>query len=510
MADGNFFTNVMRQPPASVEAEQAMLGALLVNNKAWPMIEDIVEPIHFSMPVYGRVFEICQKLINSGREASPVTVMPHLEGDDTLGRNKAGEVLAQLLKAMVGIMNARDYAVVIRDAWLRRRLYQACIETMDMCCSPGDASANDVVDGMESSLLTLARGMMEETATTRLDCAIGGAYDNARQALARGSGLAGISWGYRALDRMTGGLLPTAIYVLGARPAMGKTSLGFGISVRAAAAGSSVLFWSGEMTPPQLGARAGAAWAHISTQSVFTARRYDVPEDIETGEREPLADWQWRALKEGEAEAASLDLEIDSQPSITVARLRSRARRMKRSRKGLDLIVVDYITLMSSGSAQADMKPYERVTLISRQLKMLATELEVPIIVLAQLNRENEKREDKRPQLADLRDSGAIEQDADMVMFLHREHYYLKKNADSGLTQKERESGEDYANRCSALMQRVAASEGKAEVLIAKNRQGPTGTCHLKFTDQTTWFRDVHEDDRSPAWMVPEAKGDVL
>ncbi|MBO1361518.1 helicase [Acetobacter sacchari] len=504
MSDEGLFTNAFRALPENVAAEQSLLGAILTNNKAFQLVDDICEPEHFAVPIHGRIFEVCRKLVHQNVEASPITVRPHIDGDVLLGRQSSGEVLGALLRAMVGIINARDYAAAVRDAWLRRRLFRACSETLDLCCRPGDASASDIVDGLESSLLALARGMAEEMPTVSLEASIEAARLNALEASARGTGLAGASWGYRALDRMTGGLLPTAIYVLGARPAMGKTSLGFGIATRSAAAGSSVLFWSGEMKAEQLGARAGAAWANLSTQSVFTGRRYDIPEDVETGEREPLSDWQWRDLEAGERAAAGLSLEIDSQPAITVARLRSRARRMARSRKGLDLIVVDYISLMSSGSERADMSPYERITLVSRQIKQLALELQIPIIVLAQLNRENERREDKRPQLADLRDSGAVEQDADVVLFLHREHYYLKKMADGGLARKEKEAAEDYANRCSAMAQRVSMSEGRADVIFAKNRQGPTGTCPLRFTDHTTWFRDAHEDELSPAWLRPD------
>ncbi|MCE0743349.1 AAA family ATPase [Acetobacter sicerae] len=508
MNENSIFSNAFRSPPANTDAELALLGAILTNNKAFARVEDILEPDYFAVPLYGRVYEICRNLINSGIEASPITVKSPLEGDPLLGRQKVGEVFAIILKSVVGWLNARDYGSAIRDAWVRRTLFKACTETIDLCCVPGDAGAPDIVDMIETRLLSLARGMGEEKATVSLASAMEQARLNAIAASARGDGLAGTTWGYKALNRMTGGLLPGAVYVLGARPAMGKTSLGFGIATRAAAAGSSTLFWSGEMTPDQIGARAGAAWADLSTQSVFAGRRYDIPEDLETGERLPLESWQWRDLEAGEKAAASLPLEIDSQPAITVARLRSRARRMARSRTGLHLLVVDYIALMSSGSEHADMKPYERITIVSRQLKQLAQELQVPIIVLAQLNRENERREDKRPQLADLRDSGAIEQDADVVMFLHREHYYLKKQADAGVQRKDRETNEDYANRCSALAQRASASEGKAEVIIAKNRQGPTGTCHLRFTDHTTWFRDTTEDERSPAWSVPT--GDTI
>lgn len=506
MADGGMFGDALRQPPANVDAEQYLLGSILVNNKAYHAVDEIVEPEHFYNGLYGRIFAICRNVINSGSEANGATVMPHLMGDPLLGRQSAPEVMASLLVLNMGVASAASYARSIRDAWVRRCLYKACSEVLDRCCRPGDEKAPDIVDALENSLLELARGTDEAQPTTSLMDSMQQAREAAIAAAKRGNGLAGASWGYRALDRMTGGLMPSSMYLLGARPAMGKTSLGLGIAVRSAAAGSSVLFWSGEMTAPQLGARAGAAWANLSTQAVFTGRRYDVPEEAD-GTREVLSDWQWRDLAQGERAAAKLSLEIDTQSRITVAKLRSRARRMKRSRKGLDLIVLDYVGLMSAGSTYEDQRSYERITKISGQLKQLATELQVPMVVLAQLNRETERREDKRPMMSDLRDAGALEQDADVILLLHREHYYLKKQADAGLTRKDRESAEDFANRQSELVQRVHAAEGKADVLIPKNRQGPEGTCRLQFTNYTTWFRDVDEDALSPAWALAEGGG---
>lgn len=504
MADGGMFGDALRQPPVNVEAEQALLGAILVNNRAYALIDEIVEPEHFSVAIYGRIFDACQKIINAGRQADPITIRDYIEGDVLLGRKSAWEILDSLLRSNVSHTVVKSYGIAVRDAWVRRCLFKTCSETLDLCCRPGDESAADIVDGLENGLLELARGTDEAQPTVSLAASMEQARRAAISAARRGNGLAGISWGYRALDRMTGGMMPSAMYLLGARPAMGKTSLGFGIAVRSAAAGHSVLFWSGEMTAPQLGARAGAAWSGLSTQAVFTGRRYDIPEDIETGEREILSDWQWLDLEKGEHAAANLSLEIDTQSRITVAKLRSRARRMARSKKGLDLIVIDYVGLMSAGSTYEDQRSYERITKVSGQLKQLATELKIPILVLAQLNRETERRDDKRPMMSDLRDAGALEQDADMIMLLHREHYYLKKQQDAGLTPKDREIAEDFANRVSILEQRVQASVGKADVLIPKNRQGPEGTCHLRFTNRTTWFRDVSEDELSPAWVVAE------
>lgn len=502
MADGNMFGDALRTPPANIEAEQGLLGTILMNNKAFHLIDEMLEPEHFSVGIYGRVYEVMQRIINAGREADPVTIREHIEGDVLLGRKKAGDILAELLTSRMGFPVVKSYASAVRDAWVRRCLFKACSETLDRCCRPGDEVAADIVDGLENGLLELARGTDEAQPTTSLAVSMQQAREAALAAARRGNGLAGISWGYKSLDSMTGGMMPSAMYLLGARPAMGKTALGLGIAIRSAAAGSSVLFWSGEMTAAQLGARAGAAYAGLSTQAVFTGRRYDIPEEVETGERQILSEFQWRDLEKAEQKAAKLSLELDTQSRITVAKLRSRARRMARSKQGLDLIVIDYVGLMSAGSTYEDQRTYERITKVSGQLKQLATELNVPLVVLAQLNRETERREDKRPMMSDLRDAGALEQDADMILLLHREHYYLKKQQDAGLVRKDRESLEDFANRASELAARTDQAKGRAEVLIPKNRQGPEGTCRLHFTNETTWFRDLSEDPRSPAWVI--------
>ncbi|MCE2577529.1 hypothetical protein LDL36_03220 [Komagataeibacter sp. FNDCR1] len=295
--------------------------------------------------------------------------------------------------------------------------------------------------------------------------------------------------------------------ILGARPAMGKTALGLGIAVRSAAAGNSVLFWSGEMRAAQLGARAGAAWAGLSTLSVFTGRRYDIPPHVDTSKREPLADYQWRELEDGERAASHLPLRISDKSGITVAELRTQARAMKRSKQGINLLVVDYVALLREAVGSRPINLTHKLTDISCDLKNLADELNIPVLVLAQLSREAAKREDKRPELTDLRDSGALEQDAATVLFLHRDHYYLNKQlGDGNIPRNDRETDEAYSNRCANLIQRTRDSKGKASVYVAKNRHGATGGCALQFQDMTTWFRDVDESEHGPAWTV--APGD--
>lgn len=501
--DGLFGTS-LRQPPTNIEAEQALLGALLTNNDVLSRIEEILEPEHFYTPIYGAVYGAARQMIWNGGRADPITLRPKFEGDLRLRHDEtAVQMLMRLAGAMVGIAYAAEYATTIRSAWFRRTLFEVCSETADLCCRPGELPDSAIMEGLENHITRVATGSVATQPTIQIGAAIGQAIEGAREAAERGDGLAGITWGYKALDRMTGGLHRGDLTILGARPAMGKTALGLGIAVRTAAAGNSVLFWSGEMRAAQLGARAGAAWAGLSTLSVFTGRRYDIPPHADTSQREPLAPYQWRELEDGELAAASLPMQIDHRSGITVAELRTQARAMRRSRQGLDLIVVDYVGLLSASSDTRSFNLTHRMTEISKDLKNLAGELEIPVLALAQLSRESAKREDKRPELTDLRDSGSLEQDAATVLFLHRDHYYLNKQlGDGNIPRNDRETDEAYSNRCANLIQRTRDSKGKASVYVTKNRHGATGGCALQFQDMTTWFRDVDESENGPAWTV--------
>jgi len=501
-ADPGLFGQAFRSVPFNVQAEQALLGGLLTNGKkVLPLVEEILEPEHFYNPLNGKLYAAARQMVYAGGDPNPVTLRDQFKHHPLLGDVSPSEFFTTIMTSMVGFPVCPDYARTIRDCWLRRNLMQVCINVADTCSRPDDKTGEGILEGLEEELLQIVQGTAETSPNVTLGEAVSSAVRSAREACARGNGLAGISWGYKALDRMTTGLLPGNFYVLGARPAMGKTALGLGIAARVASSGRRTLFWSGEMTASQLGARAGAAFSGLSTQSVFAGRRYDLPEDIETGTRLPLESWQWAELEEGERAAASLPLEIDTRSGLTVAQLRSRARRMRRSRAGLSLIVLDYVGLMRGSAGARARGKYEETTEISNELKSLAKELDVPLVVLAQLNRESEKREDKRPMISDLRDSGSLEQDADVICLLHREHYYLKKQAAAGgVSRREKETQEQYANRVFELEQKCEAARGKANVFLPKNRHGPEGVCRFKFDDNSTWFRDEHEDERSLAW----------
>ncbi|MBB2157217.1 replicative DNA helicase [Gluconacetobacter diazotrophicus] len=498
------FAGALRERPTNVAAEQALLGGLLMNSgKGLPLVEEIVEPEHFYVPIYGEIYAEIRRLVQSGQVADPPVIAPRFRHHDALDGADIGKVLATLTTAFVGLPTMPAYAQAVREAWLMRSIFDVCVEAGDLCSRPGQKSAEDIRDYVETGLLRIAQGCGESQPVTQIGAAIGKAIENARQAAKRHDGLAGVTWGYRALDRMTGGLHRSDLTILGARPAMGKTALGLGIATRSAAAGNSVLLWSGEMRAEQLGARAGAAWAGLSTLSVFTGRRYDLPEHVDTRQREELADYQWRDLEAGERAAAALPLFIDDRPGITVAQLRARARRMKRQKRGLDLIVADYVGLIRSSQATRGFGLREAMTEISADLKNLAAELEIPVLALAQLTRDSAKRDDKRPELTDLRESGSLEQDAATVLFLNRDHYYLAKATAGGdIPRRERETEEAWRARRDDMIVRTKESKGKADVYVAKNRHGATGTCRLQFEDETTWFRDVEEDTRGPAWTV--------
>ncbi|GBR21027.1 replicative DNA helicase [Asaia spathodeae] len=489
--------------PENLDAESALLGAILTNGRrAMPMVEEYLRPEHFYEPLNGVIYTAALRMHAAGVEPNVILIRNQIGASEVLMGRDVAEYLGQIMMATVGILNAGDYGRAIFDAWTRRQLRNVCIDVSRLCLTPGGQSGEQIVEQMEAGLLDIAQNMRESLPNVTISEAIREAIACGRENVARGSALAGLSWGYPAMDRMTGGLLDEALYVIGARPAMGKTAWALGVAMRVAANGQRVLFWSGEMAARQIGARAGAAYAGLSTLSVFAGRRYDIPEDVATGLRAELEEWQWQALHEGERAAEEVALELDVRSGLTVAGLRSRARRMKRSKRGLGLIVLDYVGLMHGSDAARRRGRYEEMSEISAGLKSLAKELGIPIIALAQLNREVEKREDKRPTEADLRDSGGLEQDADLVAFLYRDHYYLKKEASGdGLQKRDKETNEQFANRCSEFQFRLRESVGKAQVLIRKNRHGGTGSVRMRFDDDSTWFRDECEDPRSPAWV---------
>lgn len=489
----------LRVLPQNLQAEQALLGAILSNPRAYELVAEFLHPHHFIDPLHGRIFEAAARHINAGRRVDPTLLLPEFENTGILDDAGGVAYLTQLLGAMVGIINAGDYGRVIHDAWVRRELIDACTDTVNHCYAPGADDAQRIMEQLDARMTQISEGAGEVRPLTPAGEAVHTALELANAAGARESDLAGITTGYSSLDRMTGGFMPGQMYLLGARPAMGKTGLGLGIAARAASAGVKTLFWSGEMGASQLGTRLAAAYAGLEVASVFRGKNWemvDAPEGQKQVSRR-LSGAEWDRLVRAEREAFAIPLNFDDRPGLTVSALRARARRMKRA-TGLDLIVVDYVALMRASPQGEKQKLYERMTELSRELQMLAAELNIPLLVLAQLNRANESRENKMPQLSDLRDTGALEQDAYCVAFIHRPHYYLMQAGEPVRASKE--TAEAFAERLDLWHAQVATTRGLAMISIAKNRNGPTGICRLRFNAETIWFRDESEGDNSAAW----------
>lgn len=485
--------------PANMQAEQALLGALLANNRAYERVGEFLREHHFADPLHGRIYKVIAELVDAGRVADPITLRARFEGDADLEQTGGVGYLAQLLSAMVGIINAGDYGKLIVDCWLRREIIAVTENIYNRSFGGnGGEEAAVLMEELEARLSRIADGAGDISPVVSAGEGVAQALEMTQEASRRESGIAGVTSGYAAIDRMLSGLQKQKFVLIGARPSMGKTGLGLGIAARAAADGTPTLFWSGEMGPEQLGARMAAAHAQLDTLSVFSGRKYEPHPDSDPSRAELLSPHDWDRLVKSEREARKLPLWFDCRPGLTVQALRARARRMKRTHK-LGLVVVDYIGLMRA-SQQTEQRPlYERVTEISKSLKTLAMELDIPLVVCSQVNRNNEARDAKLPQMSDLRDSGSLEQDADVIMFIHRPHYYLVRQGDP--VRRDKESVDEFEDRRERYHRELDATKGLAQISVAKNRQGPTGMTRVRFQDRTTWFFDERDGDVGPAWQ---------
>lgn len=484
-----------RLPPANLEAEQALLGALLANNKAYDRIAGL-EARHFADAVHGKVFEAIRVRIESGRLADARTVRQDFEGSIELDDAGGPAYVAELLASMIGLTNVGEYARMIRDLWLRREIIDRCIAAAEAAFNTDPTlTAPAILTGLDADLSGLSRDGMggadaRDSATVAREV-----MEGFESAAARDGGLAGITTGYTGFDRMTGGFMPGQLVLCGARPAMGKTALSLGVAARSAAAGSRIFYASAEMLAKQVLARAVAAASGEPLTAVLRGGAED-----EQG--------HWRKLAPGGREAhamaaaarrlGQLPIHWDDSARHTAASIRQKARLMKR-RLGLDAIVVDYLGRVQPSQRATGFKNRAiEVGEMARDLKQLAMELEVPVFLLSQLSRGVEGRESKRPTLSDLRDSGEIEQEADIVTFLYREHYYLLQEKPE---RKPKESAEAWNDRLDTWGRMVEAAEGKAELIIAKQRQGPTGPVRLRFDGPSVWFFNEQRQDepREPA-----------
>jgi replicative DNA helicase len=480
-------TPLYREAPNNIEAEQALLGAILVNNDAFYRVSDFLKPTHFYEPLHRKIFEIAGELIRMGKSANPVTMKTFLPADGKVGDMTVAHYLARLAAEAVTIINAADYGRAIYDLATRRALITVGEDMVNIAYdAPVDMSPSEQIEDAERRLFELAETGRYDGGFQSFSDAVTTAIDVANAAYMREGHLSGVSTGLRDVDRKLGGLQSSDLIILAGRPAMGKTSLATNIAFNIAAAykptqqadgsfkaerGGVVGFFSLEMSAEQLATRI------ISEQTEISSSKIRRGEITETDFEKLVACAQMMQ---------KTPLFIDQTGGISIAQLAARARRLKRQR-GLDVIVIDYVQLMQGSSAKSSQNRVQEITEITTGLKALAKELHVPIIALSQLSRQVESRDDKRPQLSDLRESGSIEQDADVVLFVYRDEYYMQN--------KQPEEGTPEYEEWRLKFERV---KGKAELIIAKQRHGPTGTVELAFEGQFTRFSDLAEEDRMP------------
>ena len=487
----------LRVPPHNLEAEQALLGAILLNNRAYERVSEFLRPEHFAEPVHGRVYAACGKLIDRGQMANPVTLRTYFERDGGLAEIGGPDYLAALANSVVSIINAEEYGKLVHDLHLRRELIALGSDVVNGAYEPSvESTALDQIGQAEAKLYDLATTGQTEGGFESFKGVLIEAVRQAEAAHKRQGKLSGVPTGLIDLDKKLGGLHPSDLLILAGRPSMGKTALATNIAFNAAHAyreeidtlgqkraadGAVVAFFSLEMSSEQLATRILAEQAEIASHK------------IRQGE---LDNREFETLVTAAQELHRLPLFIDDTPALSISAVRTRARRLKRQ-QGLGLIVVDYLQLLRGSGASSENRVQE-VSEITRGLKALAKELDTPVIALSQLSRAVEQREDKRPQLSDLRESGSIEQDADVVMFVYREQYYLER-AEPGRRPDEDET--KFNERHSKWQQRCEEVWNTAEVIIAKQRHGPVGTVRLSFHGEFTKFGNLITDDH---YQAPE------
>ena len=465
--------------PHSIEAEQQLLGGLLNNNDLYYSLEDKIDPEHFYDPVHSRIFEIISTRIKDGKLASAVTVNTFLTEDEGLKELGGSSYLAQLMAGSVASSAIKDYSKLVYDLAIRRELIILGQEISSRAQSiKVDEQPEEQIILAEQNLYKIGDSGKSETGFKSFLKALGEAVQVANAAHHRDGNLAGISTGFIDLDKKMGGLHSSDLIILAGRPSMGKTSLATNIAYNIAKSfkkndnadgtsetvnGGIVGFYSLEMSAEQLAARILSETAEIPSEQI---RRGDMTES------------EFRRFVEAAKSIESSPLFIDDTPALTIAQLASRARRLKRTH-GLDALIIDYLQLVRAGSSRDNR--VNEISEITQGLKAIAKELNIPVIALSQLSRQVENRDDKRPQLADLRESGSIEQDADVVLFVYREEYY-----------KEREKPSDHDLEKMAIWQEeMDRLHGRAELILGKQRHGPIGTVELSFEGKYTRFGNL-------------------
>jgi len=474
--------------PQNVEAEAALLGALMIDNR---LVEDIqlkLKPHHFFEPLHGRIYESILRLTDSNRVANPVTLKPLFDADEGMKEVGGPAYLAQLTGSGAAVIGARDFAGQVYDLALLRALIGVGRDLVEGALDTSeDVAPLAQIERAETELYKVAEEGGAEGKAKSFGEATKEALQLAEKALNSGGHLSGFTTGLDSLNSKIGGLHKSDLVIVAGRPGMGKSSLATNIGFAAAkrllqdqedgieaakSAGAAVAMFSLEMSADQLATRILAEQSGISSENLRMGR---------------ISQQEFRSLARAAAELQSLPLYIDDTPGLTIAALRARARRLKRQ-KGIGLVIVDYLQLLQgTGRGSAGDNRVQEISEISRGLKQLAKELDVPVIALSQLSRAVEQREDKRPQLSDLRESGSIEQDADIVLFIYREDYYLAA----------RQPADDHPE-IDKWREEMARVYGLAEILVAKQRHGSTGKVRVKFDSRITKFSDLVDEGYMP------------
>jgi replicative DNA helicase len=470
--------------PANIEAEQALLGIILFDNAGYERLSDQLRPQHFYEPFHARLFAAMEEHIRKGQLAEPIVLMERFKRDPAFEDLGGLRYLADLVDRAPPAANIGDYGRVIYDLALRRELIRIGGEIAQVANADADKTARDQIEAAEQQLYTLAETGGPSTGFIGFADALRGAVEMAAEAYSRDGGLAGLSTGLIDLDQKLGGLHPSDLLILAARPSMGKTTLATNIAFHIArnyawepqpdgskktVNGGVVAFFSLEMSAEQLAMRLLADVSGVSSDRLRKG-------EIDASE--------FGRVRDAALEIQQAPIFIDATGGLSISKLAARARRLKRQ-VGLDLIVVDYLQLVTGGEGSKTDNRVQEVSMITQGLKALAKELAVPVIALSQLSRQVENREDKRPQLSDLRESGSIEQDADMVMFVYRESYYVGRAEPREGTPEHLQWQED-----------MDRTQNVAEVIIGKQRHGPIGTVKLSFNADTTKFGNLAREGR--------------
>ena len=460
--------NQFKELPNNIEAEQAVIGSILLSNDIFDETSTIVSSNNFYDPMHQKIFEAIESLIYKGMLANPITLKNYFEGEkDDIN---VPEYLVKVTKFSTSVRQAIEYSKIIYDMFVRRELIKISEQTIDSAkLNDFDSSGQSIIENSEKLLFDLAEKGSFNSSLVKFDEAMKQTIEMASAAYKNEEGIVGVPTGLRDLDDKLGGLHQSDLIIIAGRPSMGKTSLATNIAFNAAqklfenSKKSSVAFFSLEMSSEQLSTRIISEQARISSNDIRRGR---------------ISDDQFDKFLETSKNISELPLYIDETPAISIAALSNRARRIKRL-FGLDMIVVDYIQLMRGTTFNKDGRVQE-ISQITQGLKAIAKELAVPVVALSQLSRQVEQRDDHKPQLSDLRESGSIEQDADVVMFVYREGYYLQRK-------EPREATVEHAE-WQAKMNEVSHL---AQIIIGKQRHGPIGNVTLEFEERFTKFKDT-------------------